>query len=242
VEEFSAGDYLRAARAALAEARSRAALPLVVGGTGLYLRALLSGLFDGPGRSDALRDRLHAIAGRGGLGRLHRALARVDPAAAARIPPADRPRIVRAYEVWLATGRPLTAWQDRGRAPLAGFRWLKLAVAWPRPELYARIDARVDAMFAAGLVEEVRELAARHGWEAPAFKAIGYREVADYLRGRRPLAAVVEATKQASRRYAKRQSTWFRTEPDLHWIDGTRGEDGVYAEARVRIEAFLQDG
>jgi len=240
VEQFSAGDYQRDARRVLEEIRARGALPLVVGGTGLYLRALLAGLFEGPGRSDPLRRRLHAIADSGGLAHLHARLDRIDPAAAARIPPHDRSRVVRAYEVYLSSGRSLSWWQARGGSRLEGFRWLKLAVHWPRPDLYARIDARVDAMFAGGLVDEVRTLVARHGPGAAAFKAIGYREVLHHLEGRWTLADAIQAAKQASRRYAKRQCTWFRVEPDLDWIDGTGGLEAVYREAAARVTAFLE--
>ena len=235
--EFSAGEYERAGREALESVRRRGRLPLVVGGTGLYLRALERGLFEGPGRSEELRARMRRIAARGGAARLHRALARVDPASGARIAPADLPRIIRAYEVYCQSGTPISRWHARATRPAEGFRWCKLALSIPRPELYARINARVDEMFERGFVDEVRDLLRRFPRDAPAFKAIGYRQVARFLEGALTLPEAMEEVRRQSRRYAKRQLTWFRAEADFIWLAGD--EAACLDQARGAIRDFV---
>ncbi len=239
-EEFSAGAYSSRARAVLEDIRGRRRIPLVVGGTGFYLRALLEGLFAGPSRDEALRARMRRIIERGGPGRLHRALGRVDPASAARIAAADGERIIRAYEIYLSSGRPMSWWQGRPRDALGGWRWLKIGIRLPRAVLYARIDARVDAMFRAGLLEEVRGLVERFGHGAPAFKGIGYRQAVRHLDGALSLEEAVEETKRESRRYAKRQSTWFGRDPEIAWID----DDGESLEEKADrlVARFLDSG
>jgi tRNA dimethylallyltransferase len=238
-EDFSAGEYQRRARQALDEIRNRKHLPVVVGGTGFYFRALTRGLFNGPGRSEKLRARMSAIIARGGGPRVYRALQRVDPRAAARISPADSSRMIRAYEVYLATGKPISWWQDQGSPSLSDFRWLRLGPNWPRPALYERINRRVDKMFQAGLVAEVEKLLEHYPRTAHAFKAIGYRQVVEYLEGKRSLDDAVEDIKRESRRYAKRQTTWFRRDAEIRWLAADRDFEVVLDEAAEITRSFL---
>lgn len=225
-EPFSAADYARRARAALASIRERGGAPFVVGGTGLYLRALLRGLFAGPSRDEALRARLEAMASRYGERRLHRRLARVDPAAAARIEPADRVRLVRALEVFLKTGRPLSGHHEDGAEPLRGFTVRLLGLAPPREALRAAVEARTDRMLAAGLVEETRRLIARYGAEVRPLRSIGYRQAAAVVRGALGVAEARRDIVQETMRYAKRQMTWFRHQEQVAWC-----ADAAEAEA-----------
>jgi tRNA dimethylallyltransferase len=238
-DDFSAGDYLRLARQALAGIRERGTVPFVIGGTGLYLRALIEGLFDGPGRSEALRVRMRTIAAQRGPAAIHRALRRVDPEAAARLAPADLERNIRAYEIYGVSGRTMTWWQSQARDRLLGYRWLKLGISWPRPLLYERINRRVEAMFAAGFVAEVASLMTRYPRDCHAFKAIGYRQIARHLAGERSLQDALEDTQQESRRYAKRQATWFRSDPEIIWLDAMRGENAVLDKAAGIVEEYL---
>jgi len=223
-EVYSAGRYMIEARQVCVEIASRGRVPVVVGGTGLYLGALLDGVFEGPGRSEALRNRLHRIADRKGTPWLHRFLQRRDPAAATKIQPADRIRIVRALEIYLATGQPITSLQPH-REPLEGFQIVKLGLNLPRSELYARINRRVDRMFESGLVEEVEGLL-RQGFQPDikGFEALGYRHVVSLLGGWMTIEEARERTARDTRRYAKRQLTWFRRDPEMHWIEFP-GED-----------------
>ena len=217
-EFFSAGAYMREARRVCREVAGRGRVPLVVGGTGLYLRVLLEGIFTGPGRSQEIRDRLDRIVRRRGTSTLHRILARRDPAAAASIQPGDRVRVVRALEVVLLTGLEMSRIQQN-RDPLDGFRILKVGLDVPRSELYGRIDHRVSRMFAEGLIEEVqRLLASGYSPSAKAFEALGYRHAAAFLRGEIALENAIDLTQRDTRRYAKRQLTWFRREKDVRWL------------------------
>ena len=238
-EDFSAGDYMKLAREKLTSIRDRGNIPLVAGGTGFYLRSLIDGLFEGPSRSDELRARMREIIRRRGPARLHRALSRVDPRSAARISPADPSRIIRAYEVYLLTGKAISRWHEEKPDRLAGFRWLKLGISWPRQELYRRIDLRVEAMFQACFVEEVRNLLASYPRDCHSFKAIGYRQIADCLDGRYSREEALRATQQESRRYAKRQLTWFRGMPDVIWLDASRDWDKLESEAFRLVESHL---
>ncbi|MBN2242154.1 MAG: tRNA (adenosine(37)-N6)-dimethylallyltransferase MiaA [Acidobacteria bacterium] len=238
-EEFSAGSFQSLARKSLAEIRGRAHIPFVVGGTGFYLRALLEGLFDGPSREDALRARMRRIIERRGPEALHRALRRVDPVSAQRIADADGERIIRAYEICLASGRPMSWWQRQPRNALYGYRWLKIGILIPRPELYERINRRVEEMFRSGFPDEVRALLSRYPRSAPAFKAIGYRHVVDYIDGKFSLEEAVENTKMQSRRYAKRQMTWFRKDPEILWIEDADEPENLKAKAKALVEGFL---
>jgi len=238
-QDFSAGEYQRAARKALADIRDRKRIPLVVGGTGFYFRALIDGLFVGPGRSEALRRRLRRVANRRGRETLHRLLARVDAESAAALMPRDMGRIIRAYEVYYLTGKTMTWWQDQPRDALSGFRCLKLALQWPRETLYHRINQRVQWMFDHGLVEETRALCDRYSSSAQAFKAIGYRQTLDWLEGGMTMEQAVEDTCRESRRYAKRQLTWFRADSDIVWLDASRNWSELVQEAGRLVESFI---
>ena len=238
-EDFSAGDYQRIARRTLGEVRERGKVPFVVGGTGFYFRALTEGFFEGPGRSEWLRARMRKIVRRRGPARLHAALRNVDPASAARISPGDAARVVRAYEIFLVTGRTMTWWQQQPRDCLRDFRWLKLALAWPREILYRRIDRRVEEMVANGFVDEVRSLLAGYPRECHAFKAIGYRQFADYLEGQSSLESAIDDTKRESRRYAKRQLTWFRALDDIVWLECSNDQEIPLTRPAELLEDFL---
>jgi tRNA dimethylallyltransferase len=235
---YTAGDYLRAARAAIAAVSGRGKLPIVTGGTGLYLRALLQGLFPGPQRSAALRDRLLRKAETRGAPSLHRILNRLDPASAARIHANDLSKVIRAIEVTLAASRPMSeAWKE-GREALTGYCVLRLGLDPGRRQLYERINARARAMFADGLVEETRELLARYG-HPPALDSLGYRQAAQYLDGALTLEQAIAAASQGHRNYAKRQLTWFRREPEVAWLDGFGDDLSVRTEAESLVAQSL---
>ncbi|HYN04909.1 MAG TPA: tRNA (adenosine(37)-N6)-dimethylallyltransferase MiaA [Vicinamibacteria bacterium] len=233
-EVFSAADYARLARAALEGVRGRGRLPIVAGGTGLYLRALLVGLFEGPPRDEALRRRFEALADRFGDERLHRLLRRVDPAAAGRIGPRDRVRVVRALEVYRATGRPISEEQRRGSEPLRGYRTLVVGLDPGRAALRAAIEARTRQMLEQGLVDEVRGLLSR-GTDplARPLQAIGYRQALSVLRGEMTLEEAEGAIVTATLRFAKRQMTWFRHQEEVRWF-------AQAGEAREAVHAWLE--
>lgn len=217
-QPFSAAEYARLARDRLAEIAARGRLALVVGGTGLYLRALLQGLFAGPSRDEALRRRLAGLAERFGDARLHRVLSLVDPQAAVRIRPRDRLRVVRALEVYRATLRPLSEHHRAGEhQPLSGFALQILGLAPPREALRRRVERRADEMLAAGLLDEVRALLARYPSVPPPLRAIGYRQALAVLRGEQTLDAARRDIVAATMKYAKRQLTWFRHQSRASW-------------------------
>ena len=215
--EFSAADYARLAREAVAGIHARGRAAIVAGGTGLYLRALLHGLFEGPARDLPLRRRLEAIAARHGDARLHRILARADPESAARIEPRDRVRVVRALEVYRATGRPIGAHHRAGAEPLAGFEARVLVLDPGRERLRATVEARTDAMLRAGLIDETRALLARYPGARP-LDAIGYRQAAAVVRGETDVAEARRVIVVETMRYAKRQRTWFRHQERATWL------------------------
>jgi tRNA dimethylallyltransferase len=220
-EPFTAGDYRREALRVLAGIKERARLPVFVGGTGLYLRALFMGLFDGPSRSEQLRDRLRGLAARRGREFLHRLLKRLDPEAAARIQPRDTQKTVRALEVCILARTPISKMQARGRSGLEGYRVLRVGLDPEREELYARINRRVEQMFARGLVEETRALLARpDSSRIKALGALGYRQACAVAKGETSLPEAILQTQAATRRYAKRQMTWFRHEAGIAWLAG----------------------
>jgi tRNA dimethylallyltransferase len=227
-EPFTAAEYARRARAAIAGIAARGRVPLVVGGSGLYLRALLSGLFAGPSRDDALRARLERIAARKGDARLHGLLRRVDPEAAARIEVRDRVRVVRALEVFRATGRPLSLHHRAGADALTGFDVRLLGLNPPREALRAAVERRTDAMLAGGLLEETRALLVAHPGGLAPLNAIGYRQAVAVARGEREVAAARRDMVKETMRYAKRQMTWFRHQARVEWCATA---DEAYARA-----------
>jgi tRNA dimethylallyltransferase len=201
---------------------------------------LIEGLFDGPSRDESLRVRMRKIVERRGAETLHRALRRVDPDSAERIAPADGERIIRAYEMYLVSGRPISWWQQKPRIALEGYRWLKIGILTTRKVLYERIDRRVEEMIRRGFLEEVRSLLRMFPAGAPAFKAIGYRQMMAHLEGRISLEEAVEDTKKESRHYAKRQMTWFRRDPGIEWIGDEGGLESAAQRASALIERFLR--
>lgn len=215
-EIFTAGEYSRLARIALREIAERGRLPIVTGGTGLYLRALTEGLFDGPVRQDALRERLGRSQQLHGAGWLWKLLKRLDPARAERIHPNDAPKLIRAIEVSVAGGQPMS--EALSRDPLTGFRLLRIGLNPPRAALYERLNRRAAAMFEAGLVEETRALLSRFG-AVKALESLGYRQALSILWNETDLPHAVAAAQQGHRNYAKRQLTWFRREPEVNWIE-----------------------
>lgn len=238
-ELFTAGEYARLARAAIADISARGRLPILAGGTGFYLRALLEGLFEGPARDRQLRERLAAREARR-PGSLHRLLARFDSAAAQKIHPNDVPKVMRALEVCLLTQRPVSELFRQGRDPLRGYRTLKLGLLPERAKLYERLDARCARMFENGLVPEVRSILER-GF-APTckpFESHGYRQALQLVQGElNPRDAVLDAQRN-TRNYAKRQITWFRKEAGLEWLGGFGDDPQVRETALARVDAFL---
>ncbi len=216
-EPFNCARFRRLALTAIDDIRRRSKRVLVVGGTGLYIKALLHGLFEGPSRDPDLRAALLREEERA-PGTLHRRLRAVDPAAAARLHPHDHVRLVRALEVYHLTGRPISDWQDAHRFAGGTFGASVLGLQLPRAELYARINARCQAMVDAGLVDEVRRLYA-DGFapDLPALRSPGYREIGEYLRGLCDLPTAVAQMAHATRRLAKRQLTWFRADSEIVW-------------------------
>lgn len=236
-EFFSAGRFQQLARVKLAEIKGRGKIPILVGGTGFYLRTLLRGIFAGPGRDENLRGRFQRINTRRGPAPLHRILARHDPEAAGRIGPRDHQRVARALEVLILTGRPLSRHFQTDEQELRGFAPRIYCLNLPRPLLYERINQRVKNMMAAGWVEEVRGLlAAGVSPRAKGLEAIGYRQITASLRGEINLDETVARIQQETRRFAKRQLTWFRKEKDLVWVEGAGDDEGV----RLRILADVR--
>lgn len=228
---ITAGEYAQRARQVLGEISVRGHLPIVVGGTGLYLRALLNGLFPGPQRSEELRERLRESEASRGAGHLHQLLQHLDPAAAEKIHANDAPKLIRAIEVSLAARRPMTEQWKAGRDPLRGFRILRIGLNPDRVRLYARINQRATRMFDQGLIEETSRLLNTYGDSARALASLGYKQAVQLLRGNLTREAAVSAAQQAHRNYAKRQLTWFRREPEVQWIPGFGDEERVQSEA-----------
>lgn len=236
-EEYSAGDYGRAARTAVQEIAARGRVPIVTGGTGLYLRALLDGLSPVPQRDEDLRNRLRVLVERRGLGALHRVLHRFDPHAAERIHANDAPKLIRAIEVSMLERRPMSAaWQAALPEPLHGFRVVQLGLQPDRAQLYGRINGRCEQMFCGGLVEETRALVERYGAHCRALHALGYAEAQAVLRGELTETQAIARTQQGHRNYSKRQGTWFRRDTRIQWITGF-GADALPAALRLIAEA-----
>ena len=240
-QEFNAADYARRANEVCAEITSRGRLPILVGGTFFYLRAFLAGLPEMPGRDEVTRKRLRAIAAKPrGPEHLYRWLTVVDPATASRVVPADRHRVERALEVWIAGGVPISSWNRPTAEEREGIPALKIALRLERAEVVARLEARVDAMYRAGLIEETRNLLGQFPRQARPFGAIGYREAAAVVHGELDLTAAVRETKRRTRAYAKRQMTWLRSERNVQWLDAAE-EDETWRAARRLLERFQLD-
>jgi len=233
-EVFTAGEYARRARQVLNEITQRVRMPIVVGGTGLYMRALLEGLSEGPQRSEDLRTRLRERVAERGPEHLHKILRRLDPTAAERIHPNDVSKLVRAVEVCLAARRPMTELWKHGRDPLTGFHILRLGLDPDREALYARINHRAARMFETGLVEETQATLARYGDRARPLASLGYKQARQLLAGEVDRATAISAAQQGHRNYAKRQMTWFRREPNVHWLGGF-GDDPHIQSAALAI-------
>jgi len=229
-EALDVAEFAQLARDAIVEIAARGRNPLVVGGSGLYLRVIRGGIFPGPPASAEIRDRLAKVAAEQGVAHLHQRLRELDLEAANRIGVNDLYRIVRALEVFELTGETISAHQRRHRFADIGYDTLTVGVEVERPKLYASIDARFDAMVAGGLVAEVRTLIdAGYSPDQPPLSTIGYKQIAAYLRGEIALDAAVAQARQESRRLAKRQLTWFRREPDVVWLDPERGAQDALA-------------
>lgn len=234
--EFSAADYAKRAREVCAGIEARGKRAILVGGTFFYLRALLSGLPEMPGRDEPLRARIRAIAARPrGPERLHRWLSKIDPRSGRRIAPADRHRVERALEVWISSGKPISSWErDDDELPS-----VKLAFDVERKQLAAMLDARVEAMFGAGLIDETRSLLERYPAAARPFGTIGYKEAAAVVRGEMSEADAIAETRRRTRAYAKRQRTWLRAERNVHWLDASDRDQAFAAALRI-IETDIQ--
>ena len=229
--DVSAGEYARQARQVLGEIVLRENhLPIVSGGTGLYLRALVDGLFPGPQRSAELRNRLRARVETRGSEPLHRMLRRLDATAAGRIHANDVPKIIRAIEVCLSSRKTMTELWQQGREPLRGFRVLRLGLNPEREALYARINRRAEKMFDEGLIAETERLLAKYGEKARPLASLGYKQALQVLRGETDRASALAAAQQAHRNYAKRQITWFRREANVRWLGGFGDDPAIQAE------------
>jgi tRNA dimethylallyltransferase len=242
-EVFTAGEYRRRAIDVLDDLRRRGKLPILTAGTGLYLRALLEGLAEAPERSEELRARLRQRAAKHGALYLHGVLARMDKEAAARIAPRDTQKIIRAIEIRQLAGKSVGEVHRRGRRALAGFEIRKIGLQPSREALYARINARVESMIAAGWANEVRGLIARGvAADAKPFQFIGYADLRDVLTrsdgtgaDARAIALAVPRIQQATRRFSKRQGTWFRKEEEVHWLPGFGDQPGILTAALAAL-------
>jgi tRNA dimethylallyltransferase len=236
---FTGGEYSRRARPLLAEITARHRVPVVAGGTGFYLKALIEGLFPGPERDDALRQRLSARE-TARPGSLARVLRRLDPEAARRIHANDLPKLIRALEVRLLAHRPVTEMFREGRDALSGYQPLTIGLDPPRDQLYAALDRRAEAMFADGLVEEVSAILAR-GFDAACkpFESHGYKQALQLLRGELSPQQAIFYTQRNTRRYAKRQMTWFRQQPGIQWFRGFGDHDEIQTAVAARVQAYL---
>lgn len=226
-QEFNAADYAKVARGVCSKIHT----PVLAGGTFFYLRALLGGLPEMPGRDEGIRARIRAIAKKPrGAERLHRWLSKIDPRSGRKIAPNDRHRVERALEVWLTSGRPISSWERGAADELPS---IKIALTLERARLHEVLDRRVDAMYAAGLVEETRALLEKYPHTARPFGTIGYKEAAAVVRGDIALDAAIAETKRRTRAYAKRQMTWLRSERNVQWLDATDKEKTFAAALRL---------
>lgn len=235
-QPYTAGDYSRDARAALNQVVARGHVPIVTGGTGLYLRAMIDGLFAGPQRSELLRERLKLSDQKRGTGWLYQILMRLDPKSAERIHPNDKPKLIRALEVCITARQPMSEAWAQGRDALKGFRILRIGLEPDRGHLYERINRRAAAMFRNGLAEETRMLLEKYG-DARPFDSLGYKQAKALLRGDLGEIDAIAQAQQGHRNYAKRQITWFRREPNIYWLHGFGDEEGT----RRKVIALVED-
>ena len=232
--DCNAAGFAVRARATLEDIADRGHRAILVGGTFFYLRALLAGLPEMPGRDEAIRNRIRAVASRPrGPERLHRWLSKIDRQSGRKIAPADRHRIERALEVWLVSGRPISTWERPAVESVEEIPTIKVGLAMERRELVATLDKRVEAMYAAGLVDETRALLERYRRGARPFGAIGYKEAAAVVAGEMDVDAAMAETRRRTRAYAKRQTTWLRSERNVHWLDATDHEETFAAALRL---------
>ncbi len=235
--KFNAAQYAAMATEIILQLIAEEKLPIVVGGSGLYLKALLGGFFRGPGADACIRTRLTEHESHLGSGGLHRLLEEVDPLSANRIHPHDRVRTIRALEIHQLTGVPISRWQQDGSYRSPGFSWQKLGLYRPRNALYERIEIRVDEMVAEGLLEEVRSLLSRgYSPDVPALASVGYREMIAHIQGQVDLPKAITRIKQNTRQYAKRQMTWFGKDQEILWFDA-RHEEGQLLSAVMKLRA-----
>ncbi|HEY4878570.1 MAG TPA: tRNA (adenosine(37)-N6)-dimethylallyltransferase MiaA [Candidatus Acidoferrales bacterium] len=239
-EIFTAGEYRRRALQVLADLRQRGKLPIITAGTGLYLRALLEGLADAPERSEKIRERLRASVEIRGAAHIHRLLTRLDPETAARIAPQDTQKTIRAIEMRVIAGKPVGEIHRSGRTPLEGYRSIKIGLNPPREALYNRIHSRIEAMIQVGWIEEVAQLIKTAvPPDAKPFQFIGYSEWRAHLAGRLTKKEATEKIQQSTRHFAKRQLTWFRREPDVHWLAGFGDAPEISAAALQIINSRI---
>lgn len=239
-QHITAGEYARRARQVLTEIRERNRLPIVVGGTGLYLRALLDGLFAGPQRSEELRQRLRERAATRGSTYLHRMLNRLDSGSAAKIHANDAPKLIRAIEICLSSKQKMSDLWRKGRDPLRGFRVVRLGLDPDRTKLYDRINQRARQMFDSGLVEETAQLRKKYGDAAYPLSSLGYKQATQLLRREPNREQAIQDAQQAHRNYAKRQMTWFRREPEVTWLHGFGDEPRIQDEAVQCVRRSFQ--
>ena len=233
-EDYDASRFARDARVACDQIAARGHLPILAGGTFFYLRALLQGLPAMPGRDETIRSRIRRVsASPRGVSRLHRWLSRVDPASALKVAPGDRHRVERALEVWMQTGEPISRWEAPSPQRTGETSAIQIGLSTSRESLKATLEQRVEAMYAAGLVEETRSLLDRHPADARPFTAIGYREAVQVVRGSLDVAAAIMETKRRTRSYAKRQMTWLRSERNMHWVDASDRQAAFEAALRL---------
>jgi tRNA dimethylallyltransferase len=238
-EACTAGDYSRGAREAIAGITARGKLPIVAGGTGLYLRALIDGLFPAPPRQPELRAELRREAEEHGPERLHARLAVLDAAAARAIHANDVSKVVRAIEVSLAAAQPMTEMWQQGRDALTGYRIVRIGLDPGRERLYERINQRAAEMFDRGLVEETERLVERYGYDCRVLGSLGYAEAVAVLRGEMTRDEAVAKAQQGHRNYAKRQGTWFRRDREIQWLKGAGGDEEVVGSACSLIREWL---